>query len=318
MTLLNKIKDICKNLNFFAGLQILKPHLLKVNSDLKFLSVMDLRVLRDAIIFIIYFIFLSTCGNSQNLFDENNVLKFANFLFSTHQYKFASEEFERLVLLNPDEFVYKLDLVRSYRLGENFVQSEKRIEDFAGDSLNVLTGPLAKEYLNVKLLQENFSEAQKYLSLNNRLDLKTKNKYSEYICLLGKNWSMADTINNRFHPLDIRYDKLLADAGKITNKSPFISGALSTIVPGLGKAYSGYWKDGAIALVFVSVNAWQSYRGFSKFGIHNGNGWIFGSLAVGFYLGNIYGSVKAAIKHNKAANDKIYNRAKIYIYSDFQ
>lgn len=136
--------------------------------------------------------------------------------------------------------------------------------------------------------------------------------------MLSKNWSMADTINKRFHPLDVRYDKLLADAGKISYKSPFISGALSTIVPGLGKAYTGFWKDGAIALVFVSVNAWQSYRGFSKLGIHNADGWVFGSFAVGFYLGNIYGSVKAAIKHNKSANDYLYNRAKTYIYSDFK
>lgn len=272
----------------------------------------------NKIIFSTCFIFFSIYGYSQNLFDETNVLKFANFLYSTHQYKFASEEFERLVLLNPDEFGYKLNVIRSYRLSENFIQAEKRIGDFAGDSLNVLSGPLALEYFKVKLLQDSCSQAQKYLTLNYKLDLKTKNIYQEYICLLSKNWNMADTINKRFHPLDVRYDKLLADAGKINYKSPFISGALSTIVPGLGKAYTGFWKDGAIALVFVSVNAWQSYRGFSKLGRHNADGWVFGSFAVGFYLGNIYGSVKAAFKHNKSANDYLYNRAKIYIYSDFQ
>ncbi len=264
------------------------------------------------------FVLLSANGIAQNLFDETNVLKFADFLFSTHQYKFASEEFERLTVLNPENFGYKLSVVKSYRLSENYDQAEKRINDYAGDSLNFISGPLSQEYLKIKLLKNDFTEELRYLKINNNLDFKTKDAYSEYTYLLSKNWAKADSVNVRSHPLDIRYDKLLTDANKIHLKSPLLSGVFSAILPGAGKAYTGDWKDGAIAFVFVTANAYQSYRGFSTFGVRNANGWIFGSFALGFYLGNIYGSVKAAIKHNKSANDKIYNRAKNYIDSDFQ
>lgn len=261
---------------------------------------------------------ISISAFSQNLFDEPNVLKFANFLYATRQYQFASEEFERLVNLVPENNDYKINLIKSYRLAENYDRAEKRMIDFGGDSLTFLKGSLATEYLKIKLFQNKYADAQNYLKINDRLDTNTKLKYQEFIFLLTNNWTKADSINKNYHPLNSRYDPLLSDASKITYKSPFLAGTLSTFVPGLGKAYSGYWKDGAISLLFVSINAWESYRGFSKYGTHNASGWIFGTLGAGFYLGNIYGSIKAAIKHNQTANEKILHRAKDLIYSDIQ
>ena len=43
---------------------------------------------------------------------------------------------------------------------------------------------------------------------------------------------------------------------------------------------------------------WQSYAGFNKNGIESGYGWVFGTLATGFFIGNIYGSAKAANTRN--------------------
>jgi len=261
---------------------------------------------------------LSIVGNAQNVFTESNVLKFADFLYATHQYKFASEEYERLVLLVPDNFSYKLNMIRSYRLGENYDRAGIRIKDIAADSLDVLSGPLALEYLKVGLLTGHFITTQQYLMNNNQIPVKTKQTYQAYMYLLQKNWSMADSFNRHHHVLDSRYDPLMTDADKIRMKSPVLAGALSAVIPALGKAYTGYWKDGGIALLFVSANAWQAYRGFSKLGSRNATGWIFGTFAVGFYLGNIYGSIRSAIKHNRTANEKIYTRAKNLIYSDIQ
>ncbi len=275
-------------------------------------------ILLNRLLFFLFFILVTTYCKSQDLFNEANVLKFANFLYSTHQYKFASEEYERLILLTPEKFDYKISLIHSYRLGENYKEAERRIVDFSDDSLKFLKGPLATEFLKVKLLQEHFDEAQQYLKQDDHLESVTKNAYLEYLFLLRKNWKLADSVNRQFHVLDNRYDQLLSDAGKIRLKSPALSCALSVVVPGLGKVYSGYWQDGAIAFIFVGVNAWQSYRGFAKYGVGNATGWICGSFGLGFYLGNIYGAIKAAKRHNKTANEKIYNRAKSYIYSDFQ
>jgi hypothetical protein len=272
----------------------------------------------NKLILILCFGLLPLFGHAQNLFDKSGILKFADFLYATHQYKFASEEYERLVLLDPDTFRYKLNLIRSYRLGENYERAGLRINDIAADSLNTLSGPLAIEYLKVELLRGNFKTTGQYLVLNNRLPINTKQIYQEYLFLLQNNWQATDSFYHRNHMQDTRYDLLLSDAGKIHIKSPLLAGTFSAILPGLGKGYAGYWKDGGIALLFVSANAWQAYRGFSKFGVSNATGWIFGTFAVGFYLGNIYGSVKAALKHNRMANDKLNTRAKNLIYSDIQ
>jgi hypothetical protein len=61
----------------------------------------------------------------------------------------------------------------------------------------------------------------------------------------------------------------------------------------------------------------MSYRGFSKKGVKSANGWIFGSLTVGFYFGNIFGSYKAAKNYNQIEYDKLYNEAKAAVYSGF-
>ena len=149
-----------------------------------------------------YFVlFFPTFVLAQNLFDEPNVLKFANFLYATHQYKFASEEYERLVNLVPNNMDYKISLVRSYRLGENYKFAGNRLVDFSGDSLNFLAGPLATEYLKIKLLQDSCNEAQRYLNVNQRFETTTKLKYQEFIFLLSMNWSKADSFNQKYHPL---------------------------------------------------------------------------------------------------------------------
>ena len=87
---------------------------------------------------------------------------------------------------------------------------------------------------------------------------------------------------------------LYYESSDIKHRSPFLAGTFSTLIPGMGKAYSGRWKDGLIALVFIGGTGFQAYRGFDKKGVKSVYGWIMGSLCVGFYMGNIYGSAKAA------------------------
>jgi hypothetical protein len=87
-------------------------------------------------------------------------------------------------------------------------------------------------------------------------------------------------------------------------KSPALAALMSAVVPGTGKAYSKNWKDGIVSLFFTAGMAFQSYRNFNKFGTNNHRGWIYGGIGLGFYLGNIYGSVKST---------KDYNRKKINV-----
>ena len=98
-------------------------------------------------------------------------------------------------------------------------------------------------------------------------------------------------------------------------KSRFLAGSLSAIIPGMGKVYSGRWKDGIISLLFVAGTGYQAYRAFNDKGIESVYGWIMGSLSLGFYIGNIYGSAKAARLYN-TKQDQFYREKVTHYYID--
>jgi hypothetical protein len=254
---------------------------------------------------------------SQNLFDEANTFKFTDYLFKTQQYNLASQEFERLVAMVPSNLNYKLSLIQCYRLSNNYSFAEKRFTDFFSDSLFSLPTSLSIEFLKIKLLQEDMTSAQVFINKNSKLGLPDKVYYQECIYLLSRQWNKSDSLFHQYNDLDPRFGIISKEALVMRYKSPFLAATFSTLLPGSGKVYSGYWKDGLIAFIFVAANSWQSYRGFSKYGTENAHGWIFGGLAAGFYLGNIYGSWKSAVRRNKKANDELYKRSKAIIYSVF-
>ncbi len=254
---------------------------------------------------------------SQNLFDETNTFKFTDYLFKTQQFNLASQEYERLVIMVPSNLNYKLSLIQCYRLSNNYTLAEKRFSDFFSDSLFLLPNSISEEFLKIKLLQENLPSAQSFINQSIRLDLPTKLHYQECIYLLGRKWSKSDSLLQHVQGLDPRFSTITKEALAIRYKSPFLAATFSTILPGSGKVYTGYWKDGLIAFFFVAANSWQAYRGFSKYGVNNAHGWIFGGIGTGFYFGNIYGSWKSAVRRNKKANNDLYKRSQDIIYSGF-
>ena len=263
----------------------------------------------------LFCLFFAFPAHSQNIYDEENSLKFATFLLESKQYQLASQEYERLVFMNPSNLSYKLSLLQSYRFAKSYDYAELRLKELFKDSLKKLNTPAATEYLKLKILRDKLNEAQMVLTNETLIDTSTRITYQEYIYLLSKNWKESKTYLQKNQWLDPRFTSLTNDAINIRYKSPLLASTLSTIIPGAGKVYAGFWKDGLIAFIFVAVNSWQAYRGFTKYGIDHA--WIFGSIGTGFYLGNIYGSWKAAQKHNTKANNAIYIKAKDIIYSTF-
>ena len=91
---------------------------------------------------------------------------------------------------------------------------------------------------------------------------------------------------------------------------------MSAIIPGSGKFYTGRWRDGAVAFLFVSLNTWQAYRAFNKNGINSIYGWIFGTISLTFYSANIYGSYKSALNFNKKILNNLHEKTLLIINSD--
>lgn len=99
----------------------------------------------------------------------------------------------------------------------------------------------------------------------------------------------------------------LADvSGKCLNApthSKDVATGLSALVPGAGQYYAGNKADGLVALSTIAL-----YSILSKQADKTGNesaSSIFGVLAVGLYIGNVYGGRRAAIVSNEATLEQL-------------
>ena len=64
----------------------------------------------------------------QNLYDLDHTKKYADFLFQSRQYKLAAMEFERLLFMEPENAGVKNQLVKSYRLSDQYAMGITRLK----------------------------------------------------------------------------------------------------------------------------------------------------------------------------------------------
>jgi len=258
---------------------------------------------------------------SQDLYDLQNSKNFASYLLRTRQYSLAAQEFERIVFMSPSDTTAKLELLKSYRLSNQYSIGLSRIEDLFPGNLFDLPKSFTNEYMKLLLLNKDFPIALNLLNTSKALTLENRKDYQLKVLLLDNKWEEASefSINNPgINTSQWRQMKsLIREKQKLKYKSPFLAAGFSAIIPGTGKIYTGNWKDGLFSLLFVGTSAWQSYRGFKKNGVESIYGWIFGIFTIGYYGGNVYGSWKAAKNYNSNLNHDIFHQAENIIYSGF-
>jgi tetratricopeptide (TPR) repeat protein len=84
-------------------------------------------------------------------------------------------------------------------------------------------------------------------------------------------------------------------------KSPNAAGVLGAIVPGLGHAYVGRYRDGGLAFVLNGLFIWASVEAFQS--DQNVLGGILAFLELGWYSGSVYSAVNATHKYNRRLRD---------------
>jgi hypothetical protein len=239
----------------------------------------------------------------QNLFDAAHSKQFASFLFNTRQFNQAAIEYERILLYTPDDSV-KFELLRSYRLSGQ--------KAFALQRLNALYPASSPMSLPIQI------EAQKILSENDQGILSGEYAFSESEFLgmslafeafhrqkwKGKSNAIYNQPENTQNATALAFYQQLNQFSQERWKNPWIAGGLSAILPGAGRVYAGDWKNALVSVMFVGINSYQSIRGFRKNGIQSSSGWIFGTIAAGFYIGNIYGSAWTAKRKNQQKYDR--------------
>jgi len=293
-------------------------YLVKINMTIKFLQIN--RIIRIILFSFILFATFPLFCNSQNLYNMEQSQKYAEYLSTSQQHTLAVEEYERLIYFDENNVNFKFKLIKSYRLSGDLNSGIKRIYSFYGNSLYSMPQSLANEYIKMQLLTDSLTVVEKYIQQNNTLSIENKTIFQCYNLLLSGDYYGANLYikkaedNNLAFPADI---KILAEkAEKIKYKSPFLAAGFSAIIPGTGKFYTKNWSDGIISMLFVAGNAWQAYRGFSEKGLKSAYGWAFAGLSASFYIGNIFGSVKAAKRYNKIMKNEIDNQIFEFVRSD--
>lgn len=151
----------------------------------------------------------------------------------------------------------------------------------------------------------------------------TLHKYKQLIALveagsylLLRDYAHFDSVSAGFAYGDYRYAneqarliELKKEAVRLKKKSPFLAGALSAVVPGLGKFYAGKKGAGtaafAINVVLAASTLEMYYR--SDQNLTSPQVIAFGTLFSFFYAGNIAGSVFSVKQQIKSVNGRINN-----------
>ncbi len=235
----------------------------------------------------------------QNLYDYQNSKSFADHLYNSRQYNLAISEYERVLYFAPAQDSLKVNLLESYYLAGKIDQGIRRVQELYPDQTN-MSSKSSVIYTKMFIANKSLDKATAFLKASNTLEDSDRYILLATISGLQSNWREGKSYIGKASAsrTSTQYNMIFDEAIAQKKKSPLLAGALSAIIPGAGKAYSGYWKDGIISFVMIAGAGYQAYQSFSKRGSNSPRGWIFASIATGFYIGNIYGSQKSAKERN--------------------
>jgi tetratricopeptide (TPR) repeat protein len=261
---------------------------------------------------IIFMITLSTVGYCIAQDNSEILLKFANTLFEDQEYYRAVTEYYRFIKYYPEDN----RVVDAYvKIAECYFYG-KQYEDAIKWSEKILT--MNKESKHVTpvwfIMGDSYFKIGNYKSAIKTYSSVLKTETSDPGCFdlarmrIGKSllyeekWDEASEEFLKVNPDSIYFPraKMLAERALLGNhlkrKNPAIGGLLS-LIPGLGYFYTENRQTALASLIVNGLFIWGSYSSFEN--DNEGAGYVLGFFGVGFYLGNIYGSIGSAHKYNE-------------------
>jgi len=248
---------------------------------------------------------------SQNIFDREHSEKYAEHLFINGKFIEASKEYERLLYIVPRDTFYSERLISAYIRSDEIEAGIQIFEDLTIKGFLCQTDYILKSYLYM-LLQKNDVLKCKDMLTDSLLSIYPSLKdYYVSSLILSEEFEKAR---------DILYPekKMISDSNELRNlydflieaqnqerKNPVLAAVLSAVIPGTGKAYANDFMNGAKVFFIITLYSFQSYRAYHIGGGDNIYTWLFGSGAVIFYSGNVYGSYKSAKRVNDYEKEKL-------------
>jgi len=255
---------------------------------------------------LLVFLFFFNQSYSQDLFNLDNTLNFANYLKNRGDFSFALEEYNRAYFLSPQNNNIQHEILLLNRKLGLFTESLKFIEKLENSN------QINREELFCLLKLKDFNKLN--FTLNNKNLLLNRIDYHFFkttTLLLEEKWNEANQYILTLNPDQINfytkeYSLIISEKSLIKKKNPYVASVFSLLVPGLGKLYTGDKKDALFSFLTICLGAWQATNSFSDSGVYSTSGWIYGGMALFLYSGNIYGSFSSAQKYNDN-NQKIIN-----------
>lgn len=252
--------------------------------------------------FLTYILFFCCFSNinAQNIFDYENSLKYAEYLYSTNQYELAAQEYERIVFLDSQNISPKEKLVLSY--------FKSRKTDFVLDKINILfpdsythSPQISNIYLYCLFYNDSINEYKKYLRQTGFSSYK-KELFLTAAYILEEKYDSASLCITRhstnFDTSFMMLNKILTHELNKSKKSKFVGGIMSAIIPGTGKFYTHDYYDGFVSMSIVGLNLWQARRAYLKSGPSSPYTIGFSIMSTAFYVGGIYGAVQSVERYN--------------------
>lgn len=244
-------------------------------------------------IFFFWGIILAIFG--QNYCDYSNTISFADFLIRNGHYEDALLELKRILFFVPNDSTAKRMLLNALC---QINQPELQIRElqllfnkYKDDTL------IVSRYIRTLIYNKKFSQALKEIDEINISENFTNNLKME-LYLFTHKWQLI-----KEDPKSPYYN-CLQKIKQIKWKSPFLAGFLSAVLPGAGKFYTSYYKDGLFSFIIVATTGGLAYYALKNKGFNSGLFWFNASFSFSFYVASIYGSIKSAL----IVNEKKYNK----------
>lgn len=267
--------------------------------------------------FALLLVFQSTAARSEQItIDSEEQFRLAEEALQSGDYLRAVFEFERFIRLFPDhENVPKARLLigASYLKAGDFESARRVLDALSREHRGDLIGGKALLLMGESYFRQGvFSEAEYYFSQVAEIYPQTELRNSA-LYRLGwsrmhtRNWSAASDLFQTIPPAsplyaasrDLAQKSLLGET--LPYKNPTTAGVLAGVLPGLGHAYVGRYKDGAVAFLLNGLFIWAAIEAFNNDNDVLGSILVFAEL--GWYTGNIYSAVNSAHKHNRKLKD---------------
>ena len=243
--------------------------------------------------------------------DADVQFEYAESLYATGSYFMAAGEYKRFIFLFPGhariaEAAYNVGLCYlSAGQYADAIQSFKEIIRNYPDSryFNQSQFKMSEGYLRSNQAGAAITSLQNLAIVTDDPGIRDEAYYRMGWIYIGMaQWDQAQMVFSEISQENRNAYRLqelsgaLEEEPKMKRKSPGLAGTLA-VIPGAGYLYCGRYQDALIAFLVNGGLIWAAYESFSNELYALGS--VITFVEIGFYSGNIYGSVASAHKYNR-------------------